>query len=182
VELKDIQRKHLRKNIGIVLQEPFLFSRSIYDNIRIANPSAKQEEIHRAALMASVHEVIGEFDQGYDTMVGEKGVTLSGGQKQRIAIARTIINRSPILVFDDSLSAVDTETDAYIRQAIHEVSNDITTILITHRISSIQNADQILVLDQGQIVQRGTHQELIEQEGLYKRVYEIQSQIIKEVE
>ena len=182
VELKNIQRKHLRKNVGIVLQEPFLFSRSIYDNIKIANPSAKQEEIHRAALMASVHEVIKEFNQGYDTMVGEKGVTLSGGQKQRIAIARTIINRSPILVFDDSLSAVDTETDAYIRQAIHEVSDDITTILITHRISSIQDADQILVLDEGQIVQRGTHQELIAQEGLYKRVFEIQSQIVKEVE
>ncbi|MEA5017275.1 MAG: ABC transporter ATP-binding protein [Erysipelotrichaceae bacterium] len=181
-ELKDIQRRHLRKQVGIVLQEPFLFSRSIFDNIKMANPSAKAEEIHRAAKMASVHEVIRDFDQGYDTMVGEKGVTLSGGQKQRIAIARTIINNAPILIFDDSLSAVDTETDAYIREAIHELSKDVTTILITHRVSSVQNADMIIVLDEGKIVQQGTHNELLAQEGLYKRIYEIQSQIVREVQ
>ncbi len=180
-ELKEIQRRHLRKQVGIVLQEPFLFSRSIFDNIKMANPAAKAEEIHRAAKMASVHEVIRDFDQGYDTMVGEKGVTLSGGQKQRIAIARTIINNVPILIFDDSLSAVDTETDAYIREAIHELSKDVTTILITHRVSSVQNADMIIVLDEGKIVQQGTHNELLAQEGLYKRIYEIQSQIVREV-
>ncbi len=178
VELRSIQRKHLRRNVGIVLQEPFLFSKSIYDNIKIANHTAKQEQIHRAAQMASIHEVINEFDQGYQTMVGEKGVTLSGGQKQRIAIARTIINSCPILIFDDSLSAVDTETDAYIRDALKAVNDDITTILITHRISSIQNADLILVLDHGEIVQRGTHEDLIDQDGLYKRIYQIQSSIL----
>ena len=182
IELRDIQRKHLRKNVGIVLQEPFLFSKTIYDNIRLANPNANIEDIQRAAKTASIHNVISDFDQGYETMVGEKGVTLSGGQKQRIAIARTIINNSPILIFDDSLSAVDTETDAFIRQALHNISSKgITTILITHRVSSVQNADKIIVIDEGRIIQSGNHETLIKEEGLYKRVYEIQSQIIKEV-
>lgn len=182
IELREIQRKHLRKNVGIVLQEPFLFSKSIYDNIRLANPNANIEDIQRAAKTASIHNVISDFDQGYETLVGEKGVTLSGGQKQRIAIARTIINNSPILIFDDSLSAVDTETDAFIRQALHSISSKgITTILITHRVSSVQNADKIIVLDEGRIIQSGNHETLIAEEGLYKRVYEIQSQIIKEV-
>ncbi|MPM58370.1 putative multidrug export ATP-binding/permease protein [bioreactor metagenome] len=181
VELKRIQRKHLRKQVGIVLQEPFLFSKSIFENIRLANPNADLDEIQRAAKTASVHNVISDFDQGYETLVGEKGVTLSGGQKQRIAIARTIINDSPILIFDDSLSAVDTETDAYIRSALQRVSKGITTILITHRVSSVQSADKIVVLDEGRIIQSGRHEDLIKEEGLYKRIYEIQSRIVKEV-
>ncbi len=178
-ELKEIQRHHLRKNIGIVLQEPFLYSRSIYDNILLANPSANEGEVIEAAKAASVHRVINEFDLGYKTLVGEKGVTLSGGQKQRIAIARTIINKSPILIFDDSLSAVDTETDASIRKALKALSGGLTTLIITHRVATAQAADKIVVLQEGKVSQMGTHAELIKQEGLYARIVEIQGRMIE---
>jgi len=178
VELREIQRSYLRKHVGIVLQEPFLFSKSILENIRIANPKALETDVQKAAKMASVHQVIGEFDRGYETLVGEKGVTLSGGQKQRIAIARTIINESPILIFDDSLSSVDTQTDMQIRQALQAIAEKTTTLLITHRVSSALQAQQILVLEQGKITQRGTHEELLQQEGLYKRIAAIQSAMI----
>jgi len=178
-ELKTIQRRYLRKNVGIVLQEPFLFSKSIYDNIKMANPAADETQIMRAARVASVHNVINEFELGYKTLVGEKGVTLSGGQKQRIAIARTIINDAPILIFDDSLSAVDTQTDASIRSALREISRGVTTFLITHRVASAQNADKIIVLQEGRITQMGSHEELLQQEGLYKRIVEIQSAMIE---
>jgi len=178
-ELKDIQRHHLRKNIGIVLQEPFLFSKTIYENIRLANPKANEKQIIEAAKAASVHYVIDEFDMGYKTLVGEKGVTLSGGQKQRIAIARTIINKSPILIFDDSLSAVDTETDASIRRALRELSGGLTTFIITHRVATAQAADKIVVLQDGGVAQMGTHAELIKQEGLYARIVEIQGRMIE---
>lgn len=181
VELKDIQKKSLRKNIGIVLQEPFLFSRTIYDNIRISRQSASKEQIQRAARIASVHQVIEDFSKGYDTLVGEKGVTLSGGQKQRIAIARTIINNCPILIFDDSLSAVDTQTDSSIRRAIRELSRDCTTIIIAHRISSLQDADNIIVLEDGEIAEMGNHQQLLANNGLYRRIYDIQTAISEEV-
>ena len=178
-ELKNIQRHHLRKNVGIVLQEPFLFSKTIFDNIKMANPQAKEREVLRAAQIASVHTVINEFELGYKTLVGEKGVTLSGGQKQRIAIARTIINDCPILIFDDSLSAVDTQTDASIRAALREVSRGVTTFLITHRVASAQNADKIVVLQDGRVTQIGTHESLVAQEGLYKRIVEIQNAMIE---
>lgn len=179
VELKDIQREHIRKQIGIVLQEPFLFSKTIRDNIRLANHFSDDESVERAARIASVHDVIHEFEQGYQTLVGEKGVTLSGGQKQRIAIARTIINETPILVFDDSLSAVDTETDANIRRSLNELNKQTTKIIITQRVSSAQDADQIIVIEEGQITQKGNHETLIVEEGLYKRIYEIQSSFIQ---
>ena len=182
VSIKDIQKQYLRKHVGIVLQEPFLFSRSIYENIHMANIEADKEQVYQAAKIASVHDVIQEFDRGYETLVGEKGVTLSGGQKQRIAIARTIVNNAPILIFDDSLSAVDTETDAAIRKALHELSKTTTTFIITQRVASAQQADQILILENKKITQRGTHEELIQQEGLYKRIYEIQSSMKKEGE
>lgn len=178
-ELKNMQRHHLRKNVGIVLQEPFLFSKTIFENIRMANPKAKETEVLRAAQIASVHTVINDFELGYKTLVGEKGVTLSGGQKQRIAIARTIINNCPILIFDDSLSAVDTQTDASIRSALREVSRGVTTFLITHRISSAQNADKIVVLQEGEITQIGTHASLSQEEGLYQRIVEIQNAMIE---
>jgi len=178
-ELKEIQRHHLRKNIGIVLQEPFLFSKTILENIRLANPNANERQVIEAAKAASVHRVINEFDLGYKTLVGEKGVTLSGGQKQRIAIARTIINKSPILIFDDSLSAVDTETDASIRRALKELSGGLTTFIITHRVATAQAADQIVVLQDGGVAQMGTHSELVKQEGLYARIVEIQGRMIE---
>lgn len=178
-ELKVIQRHHLRKNIGIVLQEPFLFSKTIYENIRLANPNADERQVIEAAKAASVHRVIKEFDMGYKTLVGEKGVTLSGGQKQRIAIARTIINKAPILIFDDSLSAVDTETDASIRRALKELSGGLTTFIITHRVATAEAADQIVVLQDGKVAQMGTHTQLVKEEGLYARIVEIQGRMIE---
>jgi ATP-binding cassette subfamily B protein len=162
-----------------VLQEPFLFSKTIYENISLANRNADRKAVERAAQIADVHNVIEEFEQGYDTLVGEKGVTLSGGQKQRIAIARTILNDNRILVFDDSLSAVDTETDAAIRKSLQGLRKGVTTIIITQRISSAQDADEIFVLEQGRITQHGTHAQLIREEGLYQRVYKIQESYVK---
>lgn len=174
-ELKSIDRTWVRKNIGIVLQEPFLYGKTIRDNIRLANPKLGDKEIYASAEIASIHEDIISFEKGYDTYVGERGVSLSGGQKQRIAIARTIINDCPIVVFDDSLSAVDTETDIAIRQALNNRKNKSTTIIISHRISTVAEADKIMVLDKGRIIQRGSHQELVKEDGLYKRLYEIQN-------
>lgn len=178
-ELKTIKKKHLRHNMGIVLQEPFLFSKTILENIRLAQPNADENAVKKAAEMASVHRVIHEFDLGYKTLVGEKGVTLSGGQKQRIAIARTILNQTPILIFDDSLSAVDTHTDEKIRHALKERATNVTTLIITHRITSAMQADKIIILENGKISQQGTHTELCEIDGLYRRIVTIQSQMIE---
>lgn len=176
VELNTIAKKWLRSHVNIVLQEPFLFSKSIYNNIALAKSNATYNDVVKASKIAAIHDVIEEFDEGYETEVGEKGVTLSGGQKQRIAIARTIINEAPIVIFDDSLSALDTKTDALIQKQLALMSKDITMIMITHRISSAKQADRIIVLDNGQIAQMGTHDELIKQEGIYKRIYEIQNE------
>lgn len=178
-DIQSLSKQHLRKHVGIVLQEPYLFSKTIYENIRLANPLASEEDIMRAAKTASVHHVISDFDQGYETLVGEKGVTLSGGQKQRIAIARTIVNQSPFLIFDDSLSAVDTETDANIRAGLKQLSKDVTTLIITHRVNTAMEADLILVLEEGKITQRGTHQDLLKEEGLYRRIVEIQDAMVE---
>ncbi|MBT3754952.1 MAG: ABC transporter ATP-binding protein [Candidatus Cloacimonetes bacterium] len=181
IDVKKISKRVLRENIGIVLQEPFLFSKTLKDNIRLATSETEEKEIFKAAKIASVHDVIKSFDDGYETAVGEKGVTLSGGQKQRVAIARTIINGSPILIFDDSLSAVDTETDAAIRRRLKKLENKATTFIISHRLITLAEADMILVLDEGKIVQQGTHLELIDQEGLYKRVWAIQNSLEEEL-
>lgn len=180
-DVKQISKRVLRNNIGIVLQEPFLFSKTLRDNIKIATHNAEEDDIYKAAKIASVHDVIKSFDEGYETGVGEKGVTLSGGQKQRVAIARTIVNSCPILIFDDSLSAVDTETDAAIRMRLKKMDNQVTTFIISHRLTTLAEADIILVLDQGEIVQQGTHLELINQEGLYKRVWGIQNSLEEEL-
>jgi ATP-binding cassette subfamily B protein len=179
--INDIEMHHLRKNIGIVLQEPFLFSRTIMENIRITNPDAPEEAVYEAAKIASVHDVICEFEKGYDTLVGERGVTLSGGQKQRIAIARMLLQNAPILILDDSLSAVDTETDLAIREALNKRKGSATTFIISHRITTLCNADKILVLEDGKLVQQGTHEELIKQEGLYKRIAQIQDMLETEL-
>ncbi len=178
--LKQISKISLRKKVGIVLQEPFLFSRTIADNIALSKQNAKIEDIQHAAKIASIHEVIKSFDNGYQTAVGEKGVTLSGGQKQRLAIARTVINDSDILIFDDSLSAVDTETDAAIRKRLSERSKNVTTFIISHRLSTLMEADKILVLENGEITQCGTHNELSKKPGLYQRVWNIQNNLDNE--
>lgn len=174
VELKEIRKAWLRKHVQIVLQEPFLFSKTIYENIHLANMGANREDIEQVAHMASIHDTIMEFDQGYETAVGEKGVTLSGGQKQRVAIARTLLSHSPIIIFDDSLSALDTKTDRMIQEALDQLDESLTMLMITHRVSSAKKADMIIVLQDGHVAQMGTHEELMKVEGLYHRIYEIQ--------
>ncbi|WP_035571178.1 ABC transporter ATP-binding protein [Halonatronum saccharophilum] len=175
VELKRIRRDWVRKNIGLILQEPFLFAKSIKENISLAKVEAEDEEIFKVAKDAAVHNVILDFDKGYSTEVGERGVSLSGGQKQRVAIARTLIRDCPILIFDDSLSAVDTETDAQIRKALKRRNKDTTTFIISHRITTLAQADKILVLEDGKVVQSGDHEKLISQEGMYREIYLMQS-------
>ncbi len=173
VELKEIEKNWLRKHIGIVLQEPFLFSRTIKENICLAKLDVREEEMFEAARTAAVHDVVNEFDKGYETIVGERGVTLSGGQKQRVAMARSLIRSCPIVIFDDSLSAVDTETDALIRKAIRESNKKVTTFIISHRITTLSQADAVVVLKDGMIEQYGSHSELISQEGLYKKLWNL---------
>lgn len=170
-----LQRAHLRRQVGIVLQEPFLYSRSVYENIAITRPGTREKDVHAAAKMASLHDSILSFSSGYDTMVGERGVTLSGGQKQRVAIARMLLQKTPVMIFDDSLSAMDTETDAAIRAALHQRREKATTFIISHRVNSVWQADQILILDHGRIVERGTHDTLLAQNGLYAKLWRLQS-------
>ena len=174
-DIRKIRTEHLRKNIGMVLQEPFLFSRTIAENIGIASPELDMQAIRAAAEAAALDETITSFAQGYETMVGERGVTLSGGQKQRAAIARMLTADAPIMIFDDSLSAVDTQTDARIRQAIAGKFGKATVILISHRITTLSAADKIIVLDKGRIVEEGTHDQLKEGGGIYQKIYQAQS-------
>lgn len=175
VDIRSIDRQHLRRNVGVVLQEPFLFSKTIEDNIRIAVPGAERRMVRRSANIAAVDESINEFAKGYETVVGERGVTLSGGQKQRVAIARTLMLDAPVMVFDDSMSAVDMDTDARIRAALRENTSQATVILISHRINTLMQADRILVLEEGRVADIGTHEELIHRPGLYKRIFDMQS-------
>ncbi len=174
VDIRDIPRSWIRSHVGMVLQEPFLFSRTIRDNIAAANPDATMNEIREAARIACVDDTIMAFPDGYDTIVGERGVTLSGGQRQRVAIARMLIAKAPILIFDDSLSAVDADTDVRIRRALRSKMKEATVILISHRITTLMEADQILVLNHGVIEECGTHQQLIHHGGIYQKIYEIQ--------
>jgi ATP-binding cassette subfamily B protein len=184
VELTNYSRAYLRKQMGIVEQEPFLFSRTIRENITYGvGREVSQEEVERAARAAAVHEVIMGFPDGYDTLVGEKGVTLSGGQKQRVTIARTLLKNPRILILDDSTSSVDTETEAAIRDALNQLMENRTTFIIAHRIQSVMIADLILVLDKGEVIQMGTHADLVSQmDGMYRRIYDIQTRIDEELE
>ena len=175
VDLQQIRGAHVRRNIGIVLQEPFLFSRSIAENIGIGGMEKDMAAIRRAASTACVDDAIMGFPEGYDTVVGERGVTLSGGQKQRAAIARMLARETPIMIFDDSLSAVDAETDAKIRHALAENRGSSTVILISHRITTLMQADKILVLNNGRVEAIGTHRELSQQPGTYRDIYRIQT-------
>ena len=175
VDINDISTPYLRENIGMVLQEPFLFSRSIAENISIAGEEVDMAAVREASRAACLDETVEGFTQGYDTFVGERGVTLSGGQKQRAAIARTLMRRQPIMIFDDSLSAVDTETDAKIRAELERRFGSASIILISHRITTLAKAGQILVLDKGRIAERGTHDELVAANGIYRKIYDIQT-------
>lgn len=177
VNIKEIKRTHLRENVSIVLQEPFLFSKTIEDNIKLVTTNASETDILEATKTSFIHDSILKFKDGYRTAVGEKGVTLSGGQKQRLSIARTLVKKSPIIIFDDSLSAVDTDTDFKIREALKARKNKSTMLIITHRVATAKDADLIIVLNDGTIEALGTHDELIKKKGLYKRVNDIQTKM-----
>jgi ATP-binding cassette subfamily B multidrug efflux pump len=169
--IRDLNLESLRSSIGYVPQDAFLFSDSIKNNIKFGKEDATENEVIEAAKLAAVHKNISEFTNGYDTILGERGITLSGGQKQRVSIARAVIKNPEILLFDDCLSAVDTETEEEILQNLNRISKDKTTIIVSHRVSSAKNADKIIVLSEGEIIQQGTHNELINKEGYYKELY-----------
>lgn len=175
VDIRQIKKSELRKHIGIVLQEPYLFSRSLEDNIKIAKEDATHEDVERVVATASLSSSIAKFAEGYDTFVGERGVTLSGGQKQRTAIAQMILRQPEIMIFDDSFSAVDSQTDAAIRAGLEKASKDSTVILISHRLTTLMQADCIFVLDGGRIVESGNHDELMALGGSYRKIFDLQS-------
>lgn len=181
-DIRNFEKTQLRKSMGLILQEPFLFSKTIMENLRMLDKDISEREIFEATGIAAVHTSILDFPQGYDTMLGERGVTLSGGQKQRVAIARTLSSNPPVLIFDDSLSAVDTETDAHIRSALKTKNIKTTTIIISHRATTLMEADRIMVLNNGRVAQIGTHEELLKQEGIYGRIWNIQSRLEDEIQ
>ena len=174
LELNETDREWIRAQIGVVLQDPFLYAQTIDSNLRVGRPTAPHEDLLQAAQDASLHESISKFANGYDTMVGERGVTLSGGQRQRVALARALLKDPPILVLDDSLSAVDTDTEHRILTALEQRRGRRTTLIVAHRLTTVRNADRILVMDDGCIVQQGSHQQLAEEQGPYRRLCEIQ--------
>jgi len=175
LDIATLPRKYVRRQFGVVMQEPFLYSKTLKENIRLGRPSAEDAEIVDSAGIASIHESIESFDKKYDTLVGERGVTLSGGQRQRVAIARAILRDAPVLILDDSLSAVDTHTEAMILDSLKRRHGQHTTIVIAHRLSTLMHADQIAVLEKGAVTQLGTHDQLIAQDGLYRRLWQIQT-------
>jgi len=176
-ELSSLPRSWVRQQFGTVMQEPFLFSKTLRDNIRLGQGSAPDREIEEAARAACIDETIRTFANGYDTLIGERGITLSGGQRQRIAIARAIVRNPPVLILDDALSAVDGETEALILGALQRRRGHSTTLVIAHRLSTLAHADRVIVLDHGRIIQSGTHTELAGTAGLYRRLWEIQTNV-----
>ena len=174
IDIRDMTLESLRDQIGLVVQDTFLFSATIRENIAYGRANTSFEQIVEAAKAASAHEFISSFPEGYDTWVGERGVTLSGGQKQRVAIARTLLLNPRILILDDSTSSVDTETELHIQQALQNLMEGRTTFVIAQRLRTVRNADQILVLEDGKIVERGRHEDLVEGSGLYRKIYDLQ--------
>lgn len=174
LDVRDIKLRDLRRHIGIVLQDPFLFSQTVAENIAYGRPDAPEEEIIAAARAAHAHDFILELSKGYNTLVGERGVTLSGGQKQRVAIARALLTDPRILILDDSTSSVDTETEHLIQEALEVLMEGRTTFIIAQRLLTLKEADMILVLDHGRIVERGTHGDLLTHDGLYRQIYDLQ--------
>lgn len=180
VELKDINKRYLRSNIGTVLQDPFLYSKTVFENINIANPNSNYDEVISAATTAALESDINTFQDGYNTIVGEQGTTLSGGQKQRVAIARILVSKKPIIIFDDALSALDNKTDLDIRNALKKASNKQTNIIITHRMTTAKDADSIIVINNGTIENIGTHDNLSKKPGLYRTLWSIQGRLEEE--
>ena len=180
--LRDLNRKYVRSQISIVLQEPFLYSNSIEGNLRVGKVNATREQLLQATRDACIHESIERFPRGYQSMVGERGVTLSGGQRQRIAIARALLKSPPILILDDALSAVDTDTESQILDALKQRRSNQTTIIIAHRLSTVMHADKILMLHEGRIVQEGTHDSLSRENGIYRRLCAIQGAIQQQID
>ena len=174
-DIATLDRKEVRRQVSVVMQEPFLYLKTIRENLAVGRPAATHEEIAEASVTASVHETILQFEHGYETLVGERGITLSGGQRQRVALARALLKEPVILILDDALSAVDTETESFILEALQSRRGRHTTIVIAHRLSTLMHADEILVFDRGRIIQRGTHNDLKEEPGLYRRIWKIQN-------
>jgi ATP-binding cassette subfamily B protein len=174
-DIRNIDRNDIRREISIVMQEPFLYSKTVRENLKIGCESSTHDDIVSATAAACVHDTVMQFQHGYDTLVGERGITLSGGQRQRVALARALLKRPSILILDDALSAVDTETESQILEALAGRRGRCTTIVIAHRLSTLVAADEILVLDHGRIVQRGTHEQLKQEPGMYQRVWTMQN-------
>jgi ATP-binding cassette, subfamily B, bacterial len=171
VDVREVRLASLRRNLSVVLQDVFLFYGSVRENIRFGKPGATDEEVEAAARVAGAHEFIAALPEGYDTLVGERGVKLSGGQKQRLSIARAVLKDAPILILDEATSAVDSETEARIQRALETLMAGRTAVVIAHRLSTVRNADQIAVLDGGRVVETGTHDDLLARSGLYARLY-----------
>jgi len=180
--IRDLDRKYLRQQFGVVLQEPFLFSRSIEENIRFGGDASETNEVISAAKLASIHETIVGFADGYDTEIGERGITLSGGQRQRVALSRALLSDPPILLLDDALSAVDNDTEKAVIEALERRRKNRTTIIIAHRLSTLAHADRVIVMEKGRITQTGTHDTLIEEPGLYQRLWHIQTEMQTDLE